>query len=208
MSARAVLAVAYAFVWLGGCTALISTNGFTGGDIADGSSSLDAERADGPVIGDSSVADAASDVADAAVDADGVLWTNGHRYAVRIYPSPVTWETARDDAVSAGGHLVTITSAREEAFIAALLNAHPLAVNQGYGPWIGAYQPDPGGANEPAGGWAWVTGEPWSYTNWASQEPNDSDGIEHYAHYFVGDGWNDISLDGSGLIRSAVVEYE
>ena len=187
---------------------LVSTSGFTGGDIADGSTSLDAARADGSVVGDGSVADAASDVADAAVDADGVLWTNGHRYALRIYPSAVTWEMARDDAANAGGHLATVTSADEETFIVGLSSANPLAFNQGYGPWIGAYQPEPGGANEPAGGWAWVTGEPWSYTRWGSVEPNDSEGLENHAHYFGGDGWNDIVLNGSGLIRSAVVEYE
>jgi hypothetical protein len=32
------------------------------------------------------------------------------------------------------------------------------------GPWIGGYQDS--NASEPEGGWNWVTGEPWIYTNW------------------------------------------
>jgi hypothetical protein len=62
------------------------------------------------------------------------------------------------------------------------------------GAWIGAYQnttaPD---YSEPGGGWRWVTGEPWSYTNWRTNEPSDS-GAEHYvsAESYV---WNDIRED-------------
>jgi hypothetical protein len=28
--------------------------------------------------------------------------------------------------------------------------------------------------SEPAGGWRWITGEPWNFTNWGSGEPNDA----------------------------------
>lgn len=208
MPGRGGLVLTVALVALGGCTALLSTSGLSDGEVADGSSSSAAGRADGSVVDDGGGAarDAIVDEVDATADADGVLWTNGHRYAVRLYPSAVTWDRARDDAVSAGGHLVTITSTSEQAFVVALLDAQPSAFNEGYGPWIGAHQPNPG-TNEPAGGWEWVTGEPWSYTRWGSAEPNNSGG-EDYAHIFSGNTWNDIDLEGFGQIRSAVVEYE
>ena len=31
------------------------------------------------------------------------------------------------------------------------------------------------------GNWQWVTGEPLDYTNWYEGEPNNSEGLEHYA---------------------------
>ncbi|MCP3921439.1 MAG: hypothetical protein GY714_02520 [Desulfobacterales bacterium] len=56
------------------------------------------------------------------------------------------------------------------------------------GPFIGGYQPP--GSSEPSGGWSWLSGEKWRYTNWAvnlddgvidkdprrNTQPNDSGG--------------------------------
>ena len=43
------------------------------------------------------------------------------------------------------------------------------------------------------GNWQWVTGEEITYTNWASEEPNNGGGEEHFAELY-GDGlWNDVS---------------
>ena len=72
--------------------------------------------------------------------------------------------------------------------------------------WLGGFQPD--GSAEPDGGWQWITGEPWDYTNWDSPEPNEygntgEDKLQIYANGY----WNDIShtaLNTGGYI----VEYE
>ncbi len=40
------------------------------------------------------------------------------------------------------------------------------------GPWLGGYQPK--GSTEPAGGWRWLSGETWDYSNWAV---NLNDGV-------------------------------
>ena len=47
--------------------------------------------------------------------------------------------------------------------------------------WLGGFQ-DLTSPNysEPSGGWTWVTGEPWSYTNWFPGEPNNTGGGEDY----------------------------
>ncbi len=206
-----------------GCSLVVSTTGLAGEpdavDAARGTGSTDA------MVSDDARADAPQGFAgdsggDGRVDADAgddarVLWpVNGHRYEVRVYLSPRTWLEARDDAALSGGHLVTITSANEESFVASLVYARTDTFDGSYGPWIGAYQPNPtanDGGNEPAGGWAWVTGETWSYHRWASGEPNNSGGHEDYAQYFYDDanrGWNDNDLWGSDLVRSAVIEYE
>jgi hypothetical protein len=123
------------------------------------------------------------------------LWStqvggNGHVYE-RIVQPVATWTQARAAAearsfLGVAGHLTTITSAAEQQFLASVL---PSA-----GAWIGAYQnttaPD---YSEPGGGWRWVTGEPWGYTNWRTSEPSNS-GAEHHisAESHV---WNDIRAD-------------
>ncbi|MBX3260250.1 MAG: hypothetical protein KIS78_36440 [Labilithrix sp.] len=211
MSLRAALGFTCAVVGLGGCTLLVSTSGLSGPDDVDAGDAAGAPSADGAFAEDGArdagSGDAGDDVgADAGVE--GVVWSqNGHRYLVRVYLRDVSWEAAKDDAVKAGGHLATITSAGEDAFVSALLGDVPTAFNDHYGPWIGAYQPAGDGGLEPAGGWAWVTGEPWAYTRWQDGEPNDGNGQEHYGHY-LGGGWNDIELYGDGHVRSAVVEFE
>lgn len=39
----------------------------------------------------------------------------------------------------------------------------------------GGYQED--GAQEPDGGWRWVTDEPWSFTNWEYGQPDKAGGL-------------------------------
>ncbi len=109
-----------------------------------------------------------------------VQWTSGsggndHWYEV-IYTGldSILWEGAGGAKLAAEGqihnsqtgYLATITSQAENDFIMSLSWADP---NAPY--WLGGVQ-DPLGA-EPAGGWGWVTGETWAYTNWAGGEPND-----------------------------------
>lgn len=119
----------------------------------------------------------------------------------------------------ANAHLATITSAAENDFAFSLLSAanfYSDSFGSNIGPWLGGFQdrnaPD---FSEPSGGWRWVTGEVWSYTNWSSGEPNNSGGAEDALHFFGGPSspfsnwnhWNDITADHpSVLIQYYVVE--
>ena len=85
-------------------------------------------------------------------------------------------------------HLATITSEAENQFVAANLD---IEWSGAY--WIGGFQSRDG--VEPAGGWQWVTGEPWEYTKWGLVEPNN-EGEEDHLQFSGGAwnfGWNDLN---------------
>ncbi len=142
---------------------------------------------------------------------------NGHRYQVVQASGGVSWFDAEAAAEAEGGHLATITSAEENAFIYDLIDEDSSLWLQtvsprSLGPWLGGLQPD--GSPEPDGNWQWVTGEPFLYLNWEASRPDDSFDYQDKLHFLGpyvsggvpwGDEWND--LDGQDLLVSYVVEF-
>ncbi len=133
----------------------------------------------------------------------------GHYY--EAVAAPYTWSAARDAAAARSymglpGHLVTITSAAEQTFVT---STFPVALSAAY--WIGAYQNKLApGFSEPAGGFHWVTGEPWNYTAWNNGEPNNDGGIGPSEDFviFAADGfWNDFGTSTT-TANGYIVEYE
>lgn len=112
-----------------------------------------------------------------------------HYYQVVHLPDGnLNWYQAAYMAERAGGYLASITSPEENAFVFEQVNDDKYfwrfpAYVEGkskhnhyeitIGPFLGGYQP--GGSEEPAGGWRWLTGEAFAYTNWAQ---NLDDGIK------------------------------
>ncbi len=126
--------------------------------------------------------------------------TTGHWYMIN--PTPMTWQEARVAAESAGGYLATITTGAENKWISETFG---ITFNEDYY-WFGG--------NDLAieGDWQWANGEPWSYTNWHVNEPNNSGGMEHaltwyHALYANEDGyeWND--RDPSQA-RASLIEFD
>jgi hypothetical protein len=74
-----------------------------------------------------------------------------------------TWTAAEAEAISFGGHLVSITSTAEQDFIEATFL--PGSSTEVY--WIGATDATLEGT------YVWSSGEPVSFTNWAPSEPDD-----------------------------------
>jgi hypothetical protein len=153
-------------------------------------------------------------VAAEGCDAGRQKGPGGHEY--QLICTKRTFAEAKAAAVRAGGHLVTIGSAAENAFVFDLANvpqawSEPNIYGMVTGPWIGFAQ-DPDGA-EPAGGWKWVTGESVGYTNWAAGEPNDfedSPAPEDRAVLWGPGGvpaavWNDI---GQAASIPSIIEFE
>ena len=123
---------------------------------------------------------------------------NGHFYEVVSVASPIGWDAARVEAETRGGHLATLTSAAENDFVGALVQAN------GRNAFLGGFQIDP---SAPANvGWAWVTGETWSYTNWAAGEPNDQGSPSEWVlEMWSNRQWNDVPNAGSGYAEWAYV---
>jgi hypothetical protein len=86
---------------------------------------------------------------------------NGHWYL--FHPAIfANWNSARQFAQTLNGHLATLTSSTEQQFAA----DYAIGIG-GSDCWLGGYQDrNARDYSEPAGGWRWVTGEPWSYTAW------------------------------------------
>ena len=109
---------------------------------------------------------------------------NGHWYA--LTPSTY-WVTAEDQAVSWGGHLVTINDQEEEVWLKDTFG-------RGVFYWIGFND------IEEEGNWVWTSGEPVTYTNWAEAEPNnchetpngcvEEDVSQNFC--WQGEFWNDV----------------
>lgn len=125
-----------------------------------------------------------------------------HYYQLVYLPDGnLNWFQAAYLADHAGGYLASITSADENAFVFDMVNdskyfwqfpAYVEGKSQHnhyeitIGPFLGGYQPE--GSEEPAGGWSWLSGEAWNYSNWAvnlddgvvdkdprpNDQPNDS----------------------------------
>ena len=138
---------------------------------------------------------------------------NGHYYERVEAPFGITWDAAKAAAekrICRGlrGHLVTITSPQEQAFLlASFTNLNHC--------WYGGYQDT--NAPEPGGGWRWVTGEPFVYECWAPNLPDDRrewrglNANEDVLNSWTLDGqWNDIARSdaNSDDIRGYIVEYE
>ncbi|MDB4371763.1 hypothetical protein N9Z69_01175 [bacterium] len=71
-----------------------------------------------------------------------------------------SWQEADAKAKTLSGHLATITSDEEMGIIARLLNDFERTTGIRPIPWIGGFE-----AGNPLE-WRWVTGEPFTYTNW------------------------------------------
>ena len=119
-------------------------------------------------------------------------WHNDDKIYM-CFNSNVNWDTAKSYASSIGGQLACITSAEENAFIAANM---PTAA-QCY--LIGGYKS--------GSAFVWCSGESMSYTNYNTGEPNNWCGVENYLAIRSADGkWCDEHSGYSEQLGGFIVE--
>lgn len=119
---------------------------------------------------------------------DDAVEFNGHYYYLYTGGIASSYDEALQYCKDKGGYLATLTSKEENDFV------YSYILQQGYD---SAYFGLSDAANE--GHWEWCTGEPLSYTNWHSGEPNGENSNEDYAlfYYKFSDGtWNDGDFGG------------
>ncbi len=116
---------------------------------------------------------------------------NSHVYFLLAESS---WQDAESLAVSLGGHLATVRTAEEQAW-----------VFDQFGSWGGPYRSLWIGLRRvsPDGNWGWVSGEPITYTHWLPGQPDNSPVTqgEDYVHMLntansfghPGGYWNDLA---------------
>jgi len=126
---------------------------------------------------------------------------NGHYY--ELIEERLNWEQANLQAIGLSwegyeGHLVTVTSPEENAWVCSTF-APPTRT------WMGGIQPE--GSDEPGGGWQWVTNEPWNYTNWDSGQPDNAGSGQDALIFWYGCHWDDLRSD-SGSSYYFLVEYD
>lgn len=110
---------------------------------------------------------------------------NGHVYYLL---STNSWTVAETEAVTLGGHLVTINDAAEQQWIT---NAF-LPFAGSHRVWIGLTD------RTIEGTFQWVSGEAASYRNWNPGEPNNSAEDQDYVHIYPSTDvragkWNDVA---------------
>ena len=146
-----------------------------------------------------------------------IQWTiatggNDHYYEATLWtPSDTnrTWTQARNIAAARTfnglpGHLVTITSEAENTIAGNQLSDFGMDSF-----WLGGYQDHSSPSySEPAGGWRWLTTEPWSYTAWF---PGFPDEYQHRGQDYlrgIGHGlWDDIEHSYSESL-GYIVEFQ
>src|SRR3954465_10654606 len=97
----------------------------------------------------------------------------GHQYEAVLVSQGLSWFDAEQavEARGCGWYLATLTSKAEDQFVFGLFKNNKSFFVLGNGPWLGGYQKD--SKKERDGDWVWVTGEQFTYTNWAPGEPSN-----------------------------------
>lgn len=124
----------------------------------------------------------------------GAVKRNGHYY--KLYDKGMTWSKAKKFCESQGGHLVTVTSQGEQNLVKRMIAK---GAKNSY--WMGGYVNN-------SGIWKWVTGEKFSYSNWAYNQPDnhDASGYENVLVVYKNlnpnasceqGEWNDLNADGT-----------
>lgn len=111
---------------------------------------------------------------------------NNHSYYLLAQSS---WQDAETEAVSLSGHLATINDAAEQSWV---FNTFGYFGGTDHSLWIGL--------NDAAveGNFVWTSGEPLTYTNWISGQPDNNVGGEDYVHMmrdnlgYIPGTWNDL----------------
>lgn len=108
---------------------------------------------------------------------------NGHYY--KLYDIGYVWDDAESFCESIGGYLMTITSQQEQTFAEKLLKG---GTKNSY--WLGS--------REKNRVYSWVTGEEFTYSNWAYNQPDNHKKSDYEDCLMIYNGYNPYSRNEIG----------
>ena len=94
--------------------------------------------------------------------------TDGRTHCYWPRSSSQTWSEAQQSCTLQNGHLVTILSAEENAFVVSVAQFSSSFNDT----WIGATDGKAGGDKNGPGTYKWVTNETWGYSSWEQGQPD------------------------------------
>ncbi len=137
-----------------------------------------------------------------SLDADGDGLSNLLEKSLNSYSiieASLTWEQARDDAISRGGHLATITSASEWETVLAMMEDFDPSRNY----WLG------GKSILGNDQWTWITNEPWDFEDWQNETPVPTeDNLYLVGHCNDGGVWYVRKNDDTSSVFTYILEIE
>ena len=126
---------------------------------------------------------------------------NDHYYDIIVTPAQ-GWYAMRDQAFALGGYLASIRSVNENSWIYDSFNIGTTAAYwtpDGYGgPNFGGYK------ESDAGGWSWVSGEAWGYSNFNWSSNDTASGTQFINHT---SDWDDTPFVTTPGPVSFIVEW-
>jgi hypothetical protein len=134
--------------------------------------------------------------------------TDGRTHCYWPRSTTQTWSEAQQSCTLQNGHLVTILSAEENAFVVSVAQFSSSFNDT----WIGATDGKAGADKNGPGTYKWVTNETWGYSNWEQGQPDgfcdpcsagQSCTCDHRAVLASNGTWNDRWQDNN---RSSVCE--
>lgn len=105
-----------------------------------------------------------------------------------LFDIDTTWFEAKQKCEDLGGHLVTVTNQEEHNFVKSIIKAQHDSGSTYKSYWCGA--------KKASGNWGWVTAEPFTFTAWAPEEPNNEGKNEYYVEIWLSGFWNDTNSNG------------
>jgi hypothetical protein len=123
-------------------------------------------------------------------DITGPITNPSNSHVYYLLEESNSWSGAEADAILHGGHLATINDANEQDWVFTTFGSFG-GVDRSL--WIGLHE-----VGE-EGNFVWASGEPVSYTNWCTGEPNNGNGgAEESCVHMIRNGlggaglWNDL----------------
>ncbi|HEY2592768.1 MAG TPA: C-type lectin domain-containing protein, partial [Chloroflexota bacterium] len=126
--------------------------------------------------------------------------TDGLLHCYWIHGDATDWISAESRCESEGGTLATSLSSQENMFVLQIALQGNLFKGEGVS--LGATDGKSSSDKSGAGQYAWVTGEPWAYTNWQKGQPsgtctcqgfgNTTCTCDHWLAIFNDGTWHDV----------------